>query len=158
MPPFYSAEPEFLEELLKKREIPAEDIDNILEFARSQREIAEKILENGSITDEMPVISREEFERHPAVLPLSGMFYSKDICLSYDEYSELIKQTEQFQKAHENYTAEFTRTNAFRNLQILIHEGKWAMISKGNAPAIHFVIHHPKLRSAIENFIPPVVE
>ena len=45
---------------------------------------------------------------------LSGMFYSKDICLSYDEYSELIKQTEQFQKAHENYTAEFTRTNAFQ--------------------------------------------
>ena len=106
----------------------------------------------------MPIISREEFEQHPAVLPLSGMFYGKDICLSYDEYSELIKQTEQFQKAHENYTAEFTRTNAFRNLQILIHEGQWAMISKGNAPAIHFVIHHPKLRSAIENFIPPVIE
>ena len=106
----------------------------------------------------MPIISREEFERHPAVLPLSGMFYGKDISLSYDEYSEHIKQTEQFQKAHENYTAEFTRTNAFRNLQILIHEGQWAMISKGNAPAIHFVIRHPKLRSAIENFIPPVIE
>ena len=158
VPPFYSAEPEFLEELLKKREIPAEDIDNILEFARSQRELAEKILKNGGITDEIPIISREEFERHPTVLPLSGMFYSKDICLSYDEYSELIKQTEQFQKAHENYTAEFTKANAFRNLQILIHEGRWAMISKGNAPAIHFVIHHPKLRGAIENFIPPVVE
>jgi len=25
-------------------------------------------------------------------------------------------------------------------------------------PAIHFVIHHPKLRDAIENFIAPVVE
>ena len=32
------------------------------------------------------------------------------------------------------------------------------MISKGNAPAIHFVIHHPKLRNAIEYFIPLVVE
>ena len=59
---------------------------------------------------------------------------------------------------HENYIAEFTKANAFRNLQILIHEGQWAMISKGNAPAIHFVIHHPKLRSAIENFISPVIE
>ena len=106
----------------------------------------------------MPVISREEFERHPTVLPLSGMFYGKDICLTYDEYSEHIRQTERFMQIHENYTAEFTKANAFRNLQILIHEGQWAMISKGNAPAIHFVIHHPKLRGAIENFIPPVVE
>ena len=158
VPPLYTAGADFLEKLFENHKIQAEDKNKILDFARSQRELAEKILENGSITDEMPVISREEFERHPAVLPLSGMFYSKDISLSYDEYSELIKQTEQFQKAHENYTAEFTRTNAFRNLQILIHEGQWAMISKGNAPAIHFVIHHPKLRSAIENFIPPVVE
>ena len=158
VPPLYTAGADFLEGLLENRKIQAEDKNKILEFARSQREIAEKILENGSITDEMPIISREEFEQHPAVLPLSGMFYGKDICLAYDEYSEHIKQTEQFQKAHENYTAEFTRTNAFRNLQILIHEGQWAMISKGNAPAIHFVIHHPKLRSAIENFIPPVIE
>ena len=158
VPPLYSAEPEFLEELLKKREIPAEDIDNILEFARSQRELAKKILKNGSITDEIPIISREEFERHPAVLPLSGMFYGKDIRLTYDEFSEHIGQTERFMQTHENYIAEFTKANAFRNLQILIHEGQWAMISKGNAPAIHFVIHHPKLRSAIENFIPPVIE
>lgn len=32
------------------------------------------------------------------------------------------------------------------------------MISKANSPSIHFVINHPKLRNAIENFIPPVVE
>ena len=32
------------------------------------------------------------------------------------------------------------------------------MISKGKAPAIHFVIHHPKMREAIENFVPPMVE
>jgi len=43
-------------------------------------------------------------------------------------------------------------------LQIFIHEGQWVMVSKGKAPAIHFVIRHPKLRSAIENFIPPVTE
>ena len=43
-------------------------------------------------------------------------------------------------------------------LQLIMHEGKWAMISKGTAPEVHFVIHHPKLRSAIESFIPPLVE
>ena len=32
------------------------------------------------------------------------------------------------------------------------------MISKSKAPTIHFVIHHPKLRSAIERFVPPIRE
>ena len=49
-------------------------------------------------------------------------------------------------------------SQAFRNLQILIHQGRWVMVSKGKAPAIHFVIRHPKLRYAIESFIPPITE
>ncbi len=48
--------------------------------------------------------------------------------------------------------------HAFSNLQILIHEGQWVTVSKGNAPTIHFVIRHPKLRGAIESFIPPMTE
>ena len=32
------------------------------------------------------------------------------------------------------------------------------MVSKEKSPAIHFGIRHPKLRGAIENFVPPVVE
>ena len=31
-------------------------------------------------------------------------------------------------------------------------------VSKNKAPVIHFVIHHQKLRDAIENFVPPMVE
>lgn len=26
------------------------------------------------------------------------------------------------------------------------------------SPVIHFVIHHPKMREAIENYIPPMVK
>ena len=36
--------------------------------------------------------------------------------------------------------------------------GRCAMVSKEKSPAIHFVIRHPKLRGAIENFVPPMVE
>lgn len=32
------------------------------------------------------------------------------------------------------------------------------IVSKSMEPVIHFVIHHPKLRDAIENFVPPMVE
>lgn len=56
------------------------------------------------------------------------------------------------------YTLKKTSVCAFRNLQIIIHENKWAMVSKGKSPAIHFVIHHPKLRGAIESFVPPIID
>ena len=91
-------------------------------------------------------------------LPLAEMFFDKDIRLTYEEYTEHLRQTEEFAAAHPNFSVEFTSANPFRNLQITIHEGAWSMISKGNTPAIHFLIHHPKLRRAIENFVPPVVE
>ena len=63
-----------------------------------------------------------------------------------------------FAERHANYTLKSSTVHAFHNLQIAIHKGQWAMVSKGNAPAIHFIIRHPKLRSAIENFIPPITE
>ncbi|HCD80843.1 MAG TPA: hypothetical protein DEQ65_00635 [Ruminococcaceae bacterium] len=158
VPPVYTADNAYLEKLLAAHGISAEDISKILNFADRQREITEKILENGTVTDEIMLMSEEEFELHPAVLPLSGMFYGKDIRLAYGEYTALLKKTEEFAQTHKNYSAEFTRANPFRNLQIILHEGRWAMISKGNFPAIHFIIHHQRLRSAIESFTPPVVE
>ena len=86
------------------------------------------------------------------------MFCETDIPYSYEEYLAHLKETENFAAEHPNYTLKKTSSHAFCNLQINIHEGRWAMVSKGKAPAIHFVIRHPKLREAIENFIPPVVE
>ncbi|MGN0534176.1 MAG: helix-turn-helix domain-containing protein [Eubacterium sp.] len=47
---------------------------------------------------------------------------------------------------------------AFSNIEILVNPGKWAIVSKEKAPKIHFVIRHPKLVSAIEQFTPPVIE
>ena len=113
---------------------------------------------NGTVTDEIPVLTREEFDLHPPVLPLSGMFSDSDIAYTFEEYTENLRQTREFAENNKNYNVIFTEGNPFRNLQIFIHQGQWAMISKGNSPAIHFVIHHPKLRSAIENFVPPLVE
>ena len=42
--------------------------------------------------------------------------------------------------------------------QIQILEGSYVLISKAKSPVIHFVIRHPKMVSALENFIPPVME
>lgn len=48
--------------------------------------------------------------------------------------------------------------NAFKNIKVFVKSGKWAIVSKEKTPIIHFVIRHPKLVSAIEDFEPAVTE
>ena len=91
-------------------------------------------------------------------LDVSSAFCESDLCYTYPEYVTHLQETARFAAAHPNYTLKRTAAQAFRNLQIFLREGQWAMVSKGKAPAIHFVIRHPRLREAMEQFIPPVVE
>lgn len=154
--PLYTITDELLEQILQKNGIIGKDKGRIMTYAATQRERTLKILEHSSITDEIPSLSTEEFEKYPMVLSLSGVFYEKDICYNYEDYLEHCQLTKDFAQKHPNYTAEQTGSHAFRNIQIIMHEGKWAMVSKGKAPAIHFVIRHPKMCNAIENFIPPM--
>lgn len=158
VPPLCTMDVYYLEQLLERHGISDEDKKRILKYAAAQRKVAEQILQNGTTEDGILRISKAEFEENPLTLPLSGMFYEKDIHYTYEEYCEHIKQTEKYAREHANYSVNFSVANPFRNLQIIMHEDRWVLISKGNAPAIHFVIHHPKLRSAIENFVPPVLD
>lgn len=156
--PLYTLDSDYLKDFLQKHRLSAKDQASILDFAQNQRDITEKILEHDVIEDEIPLLTEKDFYLHALSLPLSGMFFPDNIPVSYEEYLEQKKQAETFSCLHPNYHLTTSSSNPFQNLQIILHEGKWAMISKGNAPAIHFVIHHPKLRNAIEYFIPPVVE
>ena len=116
------------------------------------------ILETGEVVDELSVLSQGSFDQHPPVLDVSGALCESDLCYTYPEYLTHLRETERFAACHPNYTLKRTAAQAFRNLQIFLRVGQWAMVSKGKAPAIHFVIRHPRLREALERFIPPVVE
>ena len=156
--PVYTMEEDFMNRLLQKHSVAEADKQSILEYARMQKSLTENILKTEIIEDEVPKLSKEEFEHYPMSLSLSGMFFERDILYSYDDYLEHMKQTQDYANNHPNYILNRTSAYTFRNLQIIMHEGKWAMVSKGKSPAIHFVIHHPKLRKAIESFVPPVTE
>ena len=157
-PPLYTADPAFLAAVLQRHDVPAPDQERILAHAKSRREQAETILRDNEMVLALPRLAEEAFERYPMSLPLSGSFYERDIPYTYQEYLEHIDQTEQFAAVHPRCRLELTADSTFRNLQIVMHEGRWAMVSKEKSPAIHFVIRHAKLRSAIESFEPPLVE
>ena len=157
-PPLYSMERERLEHILGERTFSHAEKEKVLNYADRQKRMIEDLLASSEVEDEIPILTKEEFQRYPISISLSGIFLEKDIVYSYDEYLEHIRLTEEFENRHKNYRLKKTSAFVFRNLQIHIHEGKWAMVSKSKSPAIHFVIHHPKLCQAIEHFVPPMVE
>lgn len=156
--PLYTMDQSLLESMLTRYNLNAEEKQKILDYAFEKRNRVKRILETNCIEDEISNVTESDFINRPLTLDLSGAFFDKDISYTYDEYLAHLKSTEQFVEMHPHYILKKTTSQAFSNLQITIHEGKWAMVSKAKAPTIHFVIHHPKLENAIENFIPPLVE
>ena len=156
--PVYTMDNDLLNSILDRNGIDDRRGRDIKAYVSERKKRVESILETMTIEDEICCLSREEFETRSHALDLSGVFCASDVLYSYDDYSAHLKSTERYAQIHENYSLKYAKRQTFCNLQILIHEGQWAMISKGNAPAIHFVIRHPKLLSALENFIPPVIE
>lgn len=145
-----------LEEILERNHVVLNEKTVILECYKKSATCLETILKHSVVEDEVSVLSEAEYEKYPSVLPLAECFLEKDIRLTYEEYQACISAAENYAKANENYQFNLTKIKGFHNIQITCFEGKWCMISKNRAPAIHFVIHHPKLRYALENMVLPI--
>lgn len=156
--PIHTLSEELLLQILNHNHIEEADKKRILDFAKKQRQLYENILSNRQIIDEIPVISEMEFLEQPMLLPLSEIFYEKDIVYTYAEYLEHVEQTITYSQNNSNYTVKQNSRYPFKNIQIRILEGKWVVISKNKTPAIHFVIHNPQLRNALENMVIPVYD
>ena len=156
--PIHTISEELLLRILKRNKISNDNIKNILESVKNQKQIIETILNSNTFNDELSELSKEDFDKDIPALSLSDSFYEHRIYYSYDEYLEHLNLTKQYAKTQKNYTLKTDSNKTFKNIQVLICQNKYVMISKDTSPSIHFVIHHSKLRNAIENFIPPVVE
>ena len=156
--PIHTISDDLLLRILKHNNISNEDIKKIQEAVKVFKNMAIDATENNLLEDEISKFSKEEFEKSPLSLFLADSFYDKKIYYTYEEYLEHLDLTKKYERENKNYKLSINNNNTFKNIQVLICEKNWVMISKANSPSIHFVIHHPKLRNAIENFIPPIVE
>ena len=151
--PLYTATNELIVKILNANNITNQT--KILEYISSKRNQIEEILQHSKIIEEIPFFTKEEFNHFPMALSLSELFFEKDILYTWDDYCKHITQTYEYAKLHSNYQVKENTQFAFRNIQITIHEGNCVMVSKNKAPAIHFLIRHPKMQEAFENIIIP---
>ena len=156
--PIHTISDELLLNILKRNKISDSNIKHIINFVKEEKKLMEDILKKNIFLDEVCELSKEDFENQSFSLSLSNDFSEEKIYYNYEEYKQHFKLTKEYERALKNYKLSISEHSTFKNIQILINENNWVMISKDTSPSIHFVIKHPKLRNAIENFIPPVVE
>lgn len=156
--PIYTISDDLLVRMLQRNGIDNEEQQQIIQKVNKLKCITEEILKKNPIRTEIPEPNKKEFQEHPMRLSLSETFYEREIVYTFEEYLEHLEQTEKFAEIQKNYSLLRMKVETFRNIQITIHEGKWAMVSKNKCPAIHFVIRHPKLCNALENMVTPMIE
>ncbi len=156
--PLYTISDSLLTQMLTRNQVPEDAKASIRSLTTQEHTDMETLLQTNHVFDEIIELSEEEFQKHPMQLSLSTCFYETDIPYTYAEYLEHLTLTREFADKHAGYTMKLSNAHVFRNIQIQMLEGNCVMISKVKAPVIHFVIRHPKMVNALENFIPPVVE
>lgn len=152
-PPLFTMSESLLESIMARQQIGLPDRKRIRFYRET---LLKQISERSSKslwTIVLPALSEEELIAHPVRLPLSELFMSQDLCYTPEEYALHTEQTKQFTQEHPQFQLRFDPDFAFRNIRVTICENRYVLVSKSNAPAIHFVIYHPKMISAFQDFI-----
>ena len=133
-------------ELLKRTEGLDEDIAfEIGESRRLKRENRSRERENARRAE-----MEEDISRFRTYFPDVA---AKDIPEEvWAEVAQGVSLTHAYAQANPTYRVQTARARCARNLQILLHEGSWAMVSKSKSPAVHFVIRHEGMRRALESY------
>lgn len=152
--PIFTITDELLKKILKRNKVSKLDIEKIIKYKNNELKYMNNILKNNSVNDYIYIIKENE----NITLSLENMFYDKKINYTYDEYLEHLKLTKKFEKENINYHLNYEKEQTFKNITTTIINNKYVIISKNANPAIHFIIKHPKLVEAIDNFNPLVKE
>ena len=156
--PLFTISDELLIKILKRNELTKIDIDKIIKYKNKELEYMNNIFKNSIVNDYTYIIKEHEFKDDTPLLLLNNLFFNKKISYDYKEYKEHLKLTDEYVKKAKNYKLNYINDKTFKNISITLLKRNYVIISKSTNPTIHFVIRHPKLIDAIENFNPIVKE
>ena len=150
--PIHTISVELLLKILARNNISIDDSKDIINSVIEQKQIIIEMLNSGVFEDDIVELSKEDFEKNPPLLSLSYSDYEGKIQYTYEEYLEHLNSTKELVTYNKNYKLKISKNHEFKNIQILICENNWVMLSKANNPSIHFIIHYSKLRDSIQDF------
>ena len=156
--PLFTITDELLIKILKRNKLEKSDIDKIIKYKNEELKYMNNIFKKNKVNDYIYVIKENEFKNDTPSLSLNNLFIDKKITYTYKEYMEHLKQTNEYRTKINNYEIYYINNKTFKNITITFIKNHYVIISKSSNPNIHFVIEHPKLIEAIENFNPLIKE
>ena len=154
--PLFTISDKLLNKILKRNKFSKTDIDKIIKYKKEELKYMNNILKRNKVNDYIYIIEENEFKNDPPSLSLNNLFIDKKIKYTYNEYIEHLRQTKEWSKQEKNYELNYVNDKTFKNITITFIKNHYVIISKSSNPTVHFVIEHPKLVEAIENFSPIV--
>ncbi len=154
--PLFTISDKLLNKILKRNKFSKTDIDKIIKYKKDEVKYMNNILKRNKVNDYIYIIEENEFKNDSPSLSLNNLFIDKKIKYTYNEYIEHLRQTKEWSKQEKNYELNYVNDKTFKNITISFIKNHYVIISKSSNPTIHFVIEHPKLVEAIENFSPIV--
>lgn len=156
--PLFTINDELLIKILKRNKLSKSDIDKIIKYKKYELKYMNNILKRNKVTDYIYIVKEKEFKSNIVYLSLNNLFFNKKIIYTYKEYIEHLNCTKEYAKKASNYELNYINDLTFKNITITFLKNHYVIISKISNPTIHFVIEHPKLVEAIENFNPLIKE
>lgn len=157
-PPLYTMDEETLGRVLGAALLDQAGRDRVRAARARQLELLQRVLAaGGSVAYTVARLTPEEFAAAPARLALGDAFCDADVPYDWDSYCAHLAATERFAADHAAWGLAWDEGRGFRNIQIRLRPGCWALVSKATSPAIHFLFRHPSMVRAIERMELPVV-
>ena len=156
--PLFTISDELLMKILKRNNISKIDTDKIIKYKNDELKYMKNIMKKNIVNDYIYKIKENDFKANEPSLLLDNLFFNKRINYTYKEYIEHLNLTKNYSKEENNYKINYIYDQTFKNITITTVKNNYIIISKNSNPTIHFIIEHPKLIDAIENFNPLVKE
>lgn len=153
--PLFTLSDGLFDNILKENNVSEIDAEKLRKCKSEEQAHISSVLESSRLTDTVYIKSEEEFKNSDgAYLSFENVFSDLKLKYTYENYLEHIRLTESFK--NENYRLIKSESKIFDNIVLSVAHGNYAVVSKASHPVIHFIIRHPKLAGAIENFDPLV--
>ena len=156
-PPLFTMDEALLADAVRTAGLTEEEVTRVRAAWEAQRRRVGEELARGEIGCTVARVAPETFAQAAPRLALGEAFCEHDAPYSPEVYARHLELTERFAAEHPAWHLAWGPDLGFRNIQIAVRPGAWALVSKSTSPAIHFVLRHAQVVRAFERMELPVV-
>ena len=94
----------------------------------------------------------------PAALLPPKLNFDMTIPYTSEQYLEHLELTRAFAREHPTFKLVVDKGSRFRNIQVSVKEGSYAIVSKCTPPVAHFLIEQPDMVRVLGELSTPVLD